>query len=221
MKRLGMKASRPPSGFARGPLCAALLATASLSIAACGGSSSTSSSGASASGANQSALGGPHTATAGTHPDVVSNGVVVHHPLHGTGGKAINDDNPGRADSGHGTAPGQLNPCTLVSRARAQAIIGRPIAAPQEAPLGPTCIYQPRGAAETITLTVETLALSQATSQMHGRTRVQIAGHTAYCGIYGQRMTLVALTGGRVLAIAAPCAVGARLAAAALPRLKA
>ena len=51
--------------------------------------------------------------------------------------------------------PVENDPCTLVSQAQAQAIIGKPIGTPQEAPLGPTCIYRPVGAKSFITMTVE------------------------------------------------------------------
>ena len=127
-------------------------------LAACGGSSSTQRAGAT-TGADSttsvharvattraSAAEAAATEAAKAHRDIVTTGVVTHHPLHGTGGSEINDDNPGNADVGSNPAAGEENPCKLVSQAQAQAIVGRPVAAPQEAPLGPTCIYQPVGA---------------------------------------------------------------------------
>ena len=154
-----------------------------------------------------------------TNPDTVTNGVVTHRPAPGTGGGEINDDNPGRADSGSGTTNGRLNPCTLVSKAQAQAIIGRAIAAPVEAPLGPTCIYRTQDAKSMVTLTVESLDFSKVKPQMRNRTQLAIGGHTAYCGNYGQQVTYVPLAGGRVLNVTASCTVGARFAAKALNRI--
>ena len=52
------------------------------------------------------------------------------------------------------------NPCTLVSRAEAQAILGRPIDTPVDAPLGPTCIYQLVGTRNLVTLTAESIDFS-------------------------------------------------------------
>jgi hypothetical protein len=198
--------------------CAILFVAAALLIAACGSSSSTRSATASA-GQNASDGPAPHT-TAQLHHDVVSDGAVTQRPARGTGGNAINDDNPGRADSGGGQATGQ-SPCALVSRAEAQAIVGRPIDAPVEAPLGPTCIYQPRGGKALITLTVESIDFSKIRAQIRDPTRVEVGGRTAYCGNYGQPVTLVPLAGGRILDVTAPCAIGVRFAAKALPRLNA
>jgi hypothetical protein len=216
---------------AGGPLCVVLLAAASLLLAACGGSSPAPSASAAAGGSQggQNTLAGPArgtvrpargTASAGANPGVVSGGAPMQRPLRGTGGDERNDDNPGSADSGDGSAPGVLDPCTLVSRAQAEAIVGRLLAAPQEAPLGPTCIYQPRGAG-MVTVAVEPLDLSQLERQLRDRRRLTVGGHAAYCGRLGQPLTLVPLSGGRALSVTAPCAAGARFAAAALSRLPA
>lgn len=209
-------------------LCAILLVlSATLLLAACGGSSSTGSDSAPSSqsvpaaGLDHSAAkrASHSTATTRANPDTVTNGVVTHRPAPGTGGGEINDDNPGRADSGSGTTSGRLNPCALVSKAQAQAIIGRAIAAPVEAPLGPTCIYRTQDAKSMVTLTVELLDFSKVKSQMRNRTQLAIGGHTAYCGDYGQQVTYVPLAGGRVLNVTASCTVGARFAAKALNRI--
>jgi len=200
------------------------LLAATLTIAACGGSSSTGSTTVTAT-QGASGSSGAHSTTAQAKRDVIHNGTVVQRPVSGTGGGAINDDNPGRADSGRGTGRGtgvvQTDPCTLVSRAQAQAIVGGPIAPPQEAPLGPTCIYQPVGARTFVTLTVESVNFAKLSAQLRDRRRVALGGHTAWCGSYGQPLTLVALSGGRVLSVTAPCPVGAAFAAKALSRLKA
>jgi hypothetical protein len=198
--------------------CVIPLAAVALLIAACGGSSSTRSAAARV-GRSASGEAIPYKA-AQIHRDVVRNGLVTHRAMRGTGGAEINDDNPRRADSGNETARSQ-NPCTLVSRAQARAIVGRPIAAPVEAPLGPTCIYRPAGAKNFIILTVESIDFATIRAHIRNRTRFDVGGHTAYCGTYGQPTTFVPLAGGRrVLSITAPCAIGSRFAAKALSRLK-
>jgi hypothetical protein len=142
----------------------------------------------------------------------------VHRPQRGTGGSEINDDNPGRADSGNGAATG-LNPCKLVSKAEAQAIVGGPIATPQEAPLGPTCIYAQHGGKSQITVAVESVEFSKIRPEIHDTIRAVVAGRTAYCGDYGRPTTFVPLTHGQVLNVSAPCAIGMRFVKKALPRL--
>jgi hypothetical protein len=204
---------------------AALLASAlgPLGLCACGGASTSSAGTAAAargasSGSATGAGAGASAKGSGARRDTVSNGVVVQRPRRGTGGAALNDDNPARADSGAGVGAGQLNPCTLVSQAQAQAILGGRLEPPQEAPLGPTCIYRVRGSAKTVTLAVEPVAFARLASQMRGRTHMTVAGHRTLCGFYGQQLTVVALPRGGVLQVVAPCAEGARLAAIALGR---
>jgi hypothetical protein len=194
--------------------CAIVLGVALALTSACGGSSPARSATAPT---NQSASSGlTSDAAAKAHRDTVTSEVVIHHPLHGTGGAELNDDNPGNADGRHAPAADQSNPCTLVSGAEARAILGKPIAPPQEAPLGPTCIYQPVGTRSFVTVAVEGSTLAQIFPHIHNRKRLEIRGHTAYCGDYGRQMTLVALSGSRVLNITAPCAVGRLFALKAL-----
>jgi hypothetical protein len=153
--------------------------------------------------------------------DLVTSGVVTQRAAPGTGGDSANDDNPTRADVGSNDGDsGEVKPCKLVTQAQAQAIVGHPIGAPQEAPLGPTCIFQSKGSASAITLAVESIDFVSIRAHMRGRRRVEVAGHRAYCGYYGQQMTYVLLSGGRVLNVTAPCSLGLRFAAAALPHLR-
>ena len=182
--------------------CAILLAAAALSLGACGGSSATR----------------PAAQTAGG--DVVSTGSVTHRPIRGTGGAAVNDDNPGRSDSGSGAAPGRSNPCGLVSRAEAQAIVRRTVDAPEEGPLGPTCIYTWPGAGHLVTVSVVSADLSAIKRQLRNRSHVQVGGRAAYCGDYGQATTIVPLARGLVLNVTAPCSIGTRFAAVAVSRVK-
>ncbi len=198
------------------PLCVIPLVLAAALLAACGSSSSTPS--ATTSTAQTAAIRSRAHRTTQAHPEPVTNGVLTQRPRHGTGGAEINDDNPGRADVGGQPAAGR-DPCTLVSKAQAQAIVGKPIDTPMEAPLGPTCIYRPVGAKSFITVTVESANFAALSAHIHNRTRLDVSGHTAYCGTYGQPTAFVPLASGRVLTITAPCAIGAQFAATALPRL--
>ncbi len=152
-------------------------------------------------------------------PDPVSKGVVVHKPLHGTGGREINDDNPGNADSGSRSSTGQLNPCTLVSQAQAETILHKHVAAPDDAPLGPTCIYQPTGSSSFITVSIQPRSFATISRSIRNRKQYSVAGHTVYCGDYGQPTVFVPLSDGRVLNVTGPCAVGRQFAASALARL--
>ena len=120
---------------------------------------------------------------------------------------------------GKNPAAGQSDPCALVSRAQAQAIVRRPVGAPEEAPLGPTCIYQPRGAKTFITLSLEALEFAKVRPAIRGRIQYAIGGRTAYCGVYGQPTTFVPLSDGKVLDVKAPCAIGRLFAAKAMTRL--
>lgn len=215
------------------PCCATLFALAALLVAACGGSSHTPSAASSTASASTAATsasasvtasgasdspGHPHRLPAGR--DIVSAGTgkTIHRPIRGTGGAEINDDNPGRADSGSGTATGP-NPCDLVSQAQAQAIVGAPVASPQEAPLGPTCIYEAHGGKEPITVAVETVEFAKIKPMIHHTTKVVVAGHTVYCGDYGRPTTFVPLAHGQVLNVSASCSIGMRFAEKALSRI--
>jgi hypothetical protein len=203
------------------PGAALFAGTAALLVAGCGGSSSTdAATHAQVAGVARNVSGGlAHRVAGQIHADPVHKGLVVQRPTRGTGGSEINDDNPGRADSGNGSQPGQLNPCTLVSKAQAQAIIGHQIEAPQEAPLGPTCIYQPVGAKSFVTITLEAIDFAKLEPELRDRKQLDVGGHAAYCGDYGQPTTFVPMGRGRVLSITAPCSVGARFAGEAVPRV--
>jgi hypothetical protein len=88
-----------------------------------------------------------------------------------------------------------------------------------DAPLGPTCVYALAGSRRDITLTVEKLSFSQVTRHMHKRKRTTVSGHRAVCGSLGGQMLLVALPGGHLLNVTAPCPTARRFAALALSRL--
>lgn len=155
-------------------------------------------------------------------PPRIVKGNPVQRPAPGTGGNTANDENPpskaSRADSGRPTTYGQPNPCMLVSAAQAQAITGKGVAV-KEAPLGPTCIYQVSGVTVPITIAVERLSVSTLKPHIKKLSQLNVGGRTAYCGVYGAAVTYVPLSGGRVIHVSAPCAVGTKFAAAALPKL--
>jgi hypothetical protein len=125
------------------------------------------------------------------------------------------------SDDTRGDDQGAFNPCTLVSVAEAQAIVGGRIAGRIDAPLGPTCVYKLGGSKADITLTVEALRFSQVTRVMTKRKPVMIRHRAAYCGRLGIDVLLVPLGTSQLLNVTAPCAIAQRFAALALSRLAA
>jgi hypothetical protein len=123
-------------------------------------------------------------------------------------------------DEVNATGAKKVDPCTLVTRAEAQAIVGKQLRAPVEAPQGPTCIYRPTGGRSFITLAVESLAFSKVLpqSQLRDRISLTIAGHTAYCGNAGGQQLIVPLSNNRFLTVSAPCPIAAEFAKKALSR---
>jgi hypothetical protein len=217
------------------PLCLLALAASTPLIAACGsssapsgGSSKTATTTAASTATDAASIQSATKASgayAKAHRDkVIDDGVVIHHPLHGTGGGEVNDDNPGHADTGQnasGVDAGHKDPCALVSRSEAQIILGTPIKSMVEAPLGPTCIYQPAGAKQFVTMAVQSIDLANIKAHIHDRRSFLVGGLTAFCGTYGSTTTFVALPNRQILTVTAPCTVGVRFAAKAVPRLAA
>jgi hypothetical protein len=124
------------------------------------------------------------------------------------------------SDEVNATGAKRVDPCTLVTRAQAHAILKRPVGQPSEAPQGPTCIYTAKGAKNFITLAVDSLAFSKIKPQSLLRNRVQltVAGRTAFCGEAGGQQLIVPLINGKYLAVAAPCPIAVQFAAIALKR---
>jgi hypothetical protein len=122
-------------------------------------------------------------------------------------------------DEQRGTGVKPLDPCTLVTRAEARAIVGRPIAALHQAPQGPTCIYQVRSAKSLITMAVQTTPFTAPARRAKNVTRVTLRGHKAYCVKRGGLVMLVPLSAGHVLNVSAPCPIAADFASKALARL--
>jgi hypothetical protein len=115
----------------------------------------------------------------------------------------------------------RFTPCNLVTPKQARAIVGAPMQAPIEAPQGPTCIYRSRDGRSFVTVAVQRLRFDAVKPRLRLPHRVAVAGRTAYCGTYGQPMLYVPLARGRVLSVAAPCAVARRFAVRAVRQLPA
>jgi hypothetical protein len=119
-----------------------------------------------------------------------------------------------------------LNPCTLVTVSEA-AGIDQAIARADEAPIGPTCIYEhgkPKAkghgnSKRTITLTVGPMKFSQLAAQITNGQPVTIGKHTGKCGHLGADTLVLPLSDDRVLSISAPCAHAKRFAEIALKHL--
>jgi Protein of unknown function (DUF3558) len=110
-------------------------------------------------------------------------------------------------------------PCNLVTAAQARAILGAPMRAPVVAAQGPTCIYRTRDGGGFVTLAVQARDFQTLRPHLRLARRVSVAGRAAWCGTYGQPMLYVPLARGRLLSVAARCAVGRRFALRAVRRL--
>lgn len=113
----------------------------------------------------------------------------------------------------------RFTPCNLVTKTQARAIIGTPIDEPVEAPLGPTCIYRSQNGKAFVTIAVPTVQYSKLKRTSRRRHPVTIANRAGFCGGDGKPTLYVPLQSRRVLAVAAPCPVAARFAAAAVKQL--
>jgi hypothetical protein len=111
------------------------------------------------------------------------------------------------------------NPCALVTKAQAQAILGAKLIDPLVAPQGPTCIYRDRAGRSFATISIQSQDFAVLRSQVRRAERVEIADKAAVCGMHGQPTLYLPFSRGRVLSVAAPCDVAARLARRAVPRL--
>ena len=112
----------------------------------------------------------------------------------------------------------RFTPC-LVSRAQARAFLGAPVAAPVEAPQGPTYISRSEDGDAFVTVAVQSLDIDQLNRELQLPRAMAIADRRAYCGRHGQPMLYVSLSGNRVLSVGAPCSVARRFATTAVARL--
>jgi hypothetical protein len=113
----------------------------------------------------------------------------------------------------------RFTPCNLVTEREAQAIVGKPMQVPVEAPQGPTCIYRPRTGDALIAVAVQATDFDALRPQIKRLRRVAVGDREAYCGRYGQPMLYMPLAAGRVLSVNAQCDVARGFALKALPHL--
>jgi hypothetical protein len=194
--------------------CVLLSAAAALLLGACGGSSST---------------GDSSSVNIHTPIQVARSTPPIPQPRGAAGAVIATPKHPVKAREPAGTVDDEvnssgakpLNPCALVSRGEAQAILHKPVGKLVSAPQGPTCIYSPRRSKSVITLAVESLKFSKIKpqAQLQDRMSVTVSGHTAYCGVAGTPTMILPLPAGRFLAISAPCPVAATFAAKALAHI--
>jgi hypothetical protein len=116
-------------------------------------------------------------------------------------------------------APDARQPCSLVSKAQARAILGTAILEPLQAPQGPTCIYQAASGKPYVTVAVQQVSFVKLRRHIRTTRAVAVAGRTAYCAAYGTAMLFLPVAGDRVLTIAAPCRMAREFAAKAAPHL--
>ena len=116
-------------------------------------------------------------------------------------------------------APSPAHPCSLVTKAQARAILGRPVVEPLQAPQGPTCIYRSTRGKQFVTLAVQEASLAQLRKQLSASRSVRVAGTTGYCGRSGRPMLYLPVSSGHVLSVAAACDIATRFAAKAAPHL--
>jgi hypothetical protein len=120
---------------------------------------------------------------------------------------------------GEPTPRDRANPCALVTKAEAKAILQANLIDPVVAPQGPTCIYRDRSGRSFATVAFQPMGIDDLRRQLRRVQRVEVAGQTAYCGMHGQPMLYLGAGTGRVLSVAAPCDVATRFARRAAERL--
>jgi hypothetical protein len=113
----------------------------------------------------------------------------------------------------------RFTPCNLVTARSARAIVGAPIAAPFEAPMGPTCIYRTKDGDRLIGLAVQRTDFRAIKPAVRDRRPIVVGGRHAICGVHGQPTLYVPLGGGRVLSVTAPCGLARDFAHEALRNL--
>lgn len=111
------------------------------------------------------------------------------------------------------------NPCALVTKAQAEAILGAKLLDPVVLPQGPTCIYRNSSSQTFAAISVQAQSFGALRRQLRRPERVEVSGRAAYCGMHGRPMLYLPLSRGRVLSVAAQCDTAVRLARRAGARL--
>ena len=119
-----------------------------------------------------------------------------------------------------GEAAAQADPCSLVSRGEAAAILGGAVQTTLGRQ-GPTCIYAPEGSGPQMTLVVERTNLAGLRRNASEAKRMQVGGSSGWCLRYGSTGVVASLPDGNVLHVTGPCALASRFAAQALERISA
>jgi hypothetical protein len=128
----------------------------------------------------------------------------------------------GKFPSGHDTdetsvtGAKPLKPCTLVTVAQANQILGGG-ATKVERPQGPTCVFV--GSGRQISLIVDQARLNPLVHGARSAKPIVVSGKKGWCIRYQSSSVVFNVGRGRVLQITGPCAAGVRFAASALPRI--
>jgi hypothetical protein len=191
------------------PLCLAALATSAVVLTACGASNPPP-----APGSPEKPLVAQQTRLGGGSPTGRSNEASASAAAPKPGYDALLKKQPRHPRS-------RFTPCNLVTVAQARAIVGAPMLEPVEAPQGPTCIYRTRNGKSFVSVAVQASDFNKLKPRLRLRQRVAVSNRTAYCGTYGQPMLYVPLSGGRVLSVAAHCAIAKQFAIRAVRQLSA
>jgi hypothetical protein len=205
------------SGSARKGAAALLPLAGLVLLAGCGGGSSSSSEGTSSAAVTDSATVQKARAVPPV-PRPAGAGKVV---ISSTGPVKARAQTGAIDDEVNASGAKTLNPCTLVSRTQARAILGKPVGEPVDAQQGPTCIYRAQGDKSFVTVAVQAMHFStvKPQAQLQDRITLSIAGYQAYCGVAGTPTLIVPLSAGRFLSVVAPCPIAASFAAKALGRI--
>jgi hypothetical protein len=210
-------------------LSLAMLVFAVAALAACGGGGSSSSAGNSAttngSGGSTASTGsssstGSTTTSSGSDGESVETAVQAEDPV-SEGAAAVSiepRDIPTGEDNDEiqPTGAKPVEPCRLVTRQEAAAILGKGTKA-VERPQGPTCVYTNAG--RTVTLAVETNSVKQLRKEARKSTKVDLGGKTGYCVKYQTTAVITGISEGRVLRADGPCQAGVRFVTKALRRI--
>jgi hypothetical protein len=207
----------------------AMLVLVAAAVAACGGGGSSSSAGNSAtangSGGSTASTGssaskGSTTTSSVGEGESVETAVQAEDPV-SEGAAAVSieprdiptgEDN----DEVQSTGAKPVEPCRLVTRQEATAILGKGTKA-AERPQGPTCVYSNAG--RTVTLAVEDNSVKQLRKEARKSTKVDLGGKTGYCVKYQTTAVITGISEGRVLRADGPCQAGVRFVTKALRRI--
>jgi hypothetical protein len=207
----------------------AMLVFVVAAVAACGGGGSSSSAGNSATGSGSggstgssgsSSSGDSVTKSTSSNGESIETAVQAEDPV-SEGAAAVTiepRDIPTGADNDEiqPTGAKPVEPCALVTRQEASAILGKGTKS-VERPQGPTCVYTNAG--RTVTLAVETNSVKQLRKEARKSTKVDLGGKTGYCVKYQTTAVITGISEGRVLRADGPCQAGVRFVTKALRRL--